>query len=342
MATVFRPTIPDDEPQLTALMAAAFNVPPTDEMLAPALMRWKFWTPRGDFAEPRSYVMDRNGKVVAHAGIWPMTVHTPAGSFRGCHMVDWAADTKVPGVGAAFLQKFSALFDFVYAIAYSEMARKVLTGFGFTESAENRIGARPIRPVLQARTHQFRGWATPARLARNTWWSLNPAISPASGWSVVEGTSDFEGFDRPVDAMLEGHRSQPFFKYLRMCPAMQVSVFELHHNGRRAGRLALSQVRHQVRLAGLWLTDPTPDNIRTGYALAQVAARRSGSGAELLTHVSTPDGEALAASAGFRFLKRKPILWLSKNPSLPVRPFSFQMSDSDAIWLTDGTNGYLT
>ncbi len=342
MATVFRPTTPDDEPQLTALMAAAFNVPQTDEMLAPALTRWKFWTPRGDFPDPRSYAMERNGKVVAHAGIWPMTVHTEAGTFRGCHMVDWAADTKVPGVGAAFLQKFLALFDFVYAIAYSEMARKVLTGFGFTESGENRIGARPLRPVLQARTHQFGGWATPARLVRNTWWSMMPSIAPASGWSLVEGHEDFDGLDTPASTLLQGHRTRPFFEYLELCPAMRVSVFELHHNGRRAGRIALSQVRHQVRLAGMWLAEPTPGNIRTAYALAQVAARRSGTGAELLTHASTPDAEALAVTAGFRMLKRKPILWLSKNPNLPARPFSFQMADSDAIWLTDGTNAYLT
>lgn len=323
-------------------MAAAFHVPPTDEMFASSLMHWKFWTPRGDFTDPRSYVMERNGKVVAHAGIWPMTVHTTAGSFRGCHMVDWAADNKAPGVGAAFLQKYSALFDFVYAIAYSEMARKVLTSFGFAEVAENRIGARPLRPVLQARTHQFQGWATPARLVRNAWWSMVPAVAPAPGWSVVEGRQDFEGFDRPSDTVMQGHRSKAFLEYLEQCPAMRVSVFELHHNGRRAGRLALTQVRNQVRLAGLWLADPTPENLRTAYALAQVAARRSASGAELLIHAATAEAERVAASAGFRMIRRKPILWLSKNPALPTIPFSFQMTDSDAIWLTDGTNGYVT
>lgn len=342
MATVFRPTTPADAPQLTALMSTAFSVKADDPLLAPDMMQWKFWSARHDFSEPRSYAMERNGKIVAHAGIWPMTVHTDVGTFRGCHMLDWAADTRVPGVGAAFLQKFSALFDFVYAIAYSEMAHKVLTGFGFTPTAENWVGARPLRPLQQMRTHQLKDWRLPMRLARNTLWSVVPGAGVPKGWSVEEGLCEFDGVERPCTTTLQAARPQAFFEYLATCPFVRFRVFEVRRDGQAVGRIALSHVGGQARVAGVWLTDHSPDARRTAFLLAQDAARQSKTASELLVHGSVPEAEHAAVAAGVRILKRKPILWLSKNPSLPTRPFGFQMIDSDAMWLSDGTSGYLT
>lgn len=342
MATVFRPTTPDDASALTALMSTAFSVQADDRMLAPDLMHWKFWSAREDFTEPRSYAMERNGNVVAHAGIWPMTVHTEVGTFRGCHMVDWAADTRVPGVGAAFLQKFSALFDFVYAIAYSDMAHKVLTGFGFVANAENWVGARPLRPLQQMRTHQFKDWRMPIRLVRNTFWSLVPALDVPRPWSVGAGMREFDGVERPCTATLQAARPQAFFEYLATCPTVRFRVFEIHRDGQVAGRIALSHVDGQARVAGVWLTEQTPENLRTAFLLAQEAALQVDTASELLVHGSAPEAEQAAVAAGVRIVKRKPILWLSKNPNLPVRPFAFQMIDSDAMWLSDGTSGYMT
>ncbi len=71
MKSLFRASTPDDSARLTALFAEAFDCPPDSSLFNPALMAWKYWDHREDWTEPRSYVLERDGRIIAHAGLWP-------------------------------------------------------------------------------------------------------------------------------------------------------------------------------------------------------------------------------------------------------------------------------
>src|ERR1700730_17741318 len=174
MPSVFRHTTPEDEKGLIEFLIRIFAADPRDDFVNPSLLRWKYWSEREDFREPRSYVIEKDGRIVAHAGLWPVTLRTGPTIERGVHMVDWAADPTAPGVGVSLLQRLTKSFDFVYSIGGSEMTQDVLPKLGFRTVAETLTWARPIRPWKQMLHHQSKDLRLPLRLARNIWWSRSP------------------------------------------------------------------------------------------------------------------------------------------------------------------------
>jgi hypothetical protein len=69
------------------------------------MMRWRYWELRGDWSEPRAYVLERDGVITAHVALWPMVY----GGARGVQMIDWASSPDAPGAGLLLVQKFSAI-----------------------------------------------------------------------------------------------------------------------------------------------------------------------------------------------------------------------------------------
>ena len=104
-------------------------------------MAWKYWDRRDDWEGPRAYVLERNGIVVAHAGIYPLTFG--AGEVRGVQMIDWASAEDSPGAGLALLQKLCTMFDFIYSIGGSAMTCKILPALGSIEYSRQWKGASP-------------------------------------------------------------------------------------------------------------------------------------------------------------------------------------------------------
>ena len=75
-SSIFRPAIEADEPRLIEFLARAFSADTRSAFLDPTLLRWKYWAPREDYPEARSFVLERNGAITAHAGIWPVSIGT--------------------------------------------------------------------------------------------------------------------------------------------------------------------------------------------------------------------------------------------------------------------------
>src|SRR5882724_571783 len=140
-----RPSEPADLERLVALLAPAFTVSSRAPFLSAPLMRWKYWDAREDWTAPRSYVVEHEGRLLAHTGIWPCVVPVEGLARRGVHMLDWAADPMGLGAGTRLLQHMTGLFDFVYAIGGEQKARAIFPLLGFREVAQSWKAARPIR-----------------------------------------------------------------------------------------------------------------------------------------------------------------------------------------------------
>ena len=337
MSYVFRPSTIDDEVALIEFLTRVFSASHDAPFVNPSLLRWKYWEPRPGWPDPRSFVIEKECRIVAHAGVWPVMVRTGAKTDRGAHMIDWASDRQTPGAGVALLQRLIKSYDFIYSIGGSETTHTVLPKFGFHVCTEAMTLARPIRPWRQIFQHQRKDLRLPLRLARNVWWSLSPPKELLSGWTVAEASGSEE--TRPE--WFSTGRDADFLRYLERCPSARFLYFDIFKEDRKSGFFALSVVGKQARLAGLSLEDPTPDGFRTAFHLAQETALRHTTTSELVIRTASDAMAEAATRAGMRLRNQTPVFFF-RNASEGAPPLEFQMWDNDAVFLGSDRTEFLT
>jgi hypothetical protein len=315
MKSVFRPSAPTDSAAIVALAARAFGARTAAAIGDPAAMAWKYWLPRADFPEPRAFVIERDGRIVAHAGLWLVRVD----GEQGAQMFDWMSDPGAPGAGVSLLQKFTQRLDFVYSIGGTDLTLGILPKFGFVTAAETLTCVRPLRPLQQIVLHQHRDLRLGPRFARNLWWSRFPARAALGGWTA-----------EPTESVAQGERGREYFDYLRANPLTQCLTFELRESGRRQGVLALVVARREARIAGIWLETPQAATWRAALEVAQHAALAHTDACEIVARVSSADGRAAAREAGMRVRGQEPVLLYKKRGTRAGLALEFQLGDNDA------------
>lgn len=338
MAFDYRPTTATDEKRLIEFLAHIFDTDAEADFVRPSLLRWKYWEPRDDFQEPRSFVIERSGRIAAHIGLWPVTVHAGAKSERGVHIIDWAADPEASGSGVFLLQRMTERFDFVYAIGGSKITQSILPKFGFRAAGEALLWARPIRPLRQILKHQGTDWRLPLRLARNAWWSSTPLRTVEPGWSAVEINVD----GNKVTLATATERGESFFRYMKQCPTARCRIFRVLHNCRPAGLFVLSEVWEQTRVAGVWLEDSSQPGWRAAFQLAQDAALKLTNASEIIARSGTQDSAIGAEQAGLRLRAKIPVFSFRKDGGIGPLPLQFHLLDNDAFFLGGPSTGFAT
>lgn len=333
MKSTFRETTADDCARLTEFLAKSFNTTAAAPSLHPALMAWKYWELREDWREPRSYVLERDNRIIAHAGLCPL-VFSGSPPVRGVHMIDWAGAQDSPGAGLLIVQKLAAMFDFIFAIGGSEMTRKVLPAFGFIETAEAWTAALPLRPLRQIFTHQHRNWKLAARLARNLAWSKSRGAKLPSGWKVVAIAPS---------EIIATSRTPEFFQYFLRCPTARFSLHGVMNESGLQGHFVIGVVRGQARVAGVWLREPSQGNWRIAYTLARRTAMKLGDAFELAARGTKGPSAIAAAESGLRLIDSAPVYLLNKKSNFTFPgDFQFQFADDDEAFLDTGSATYYT
>ena len=341
-----RPTTSDDLSELRQLMQRAFNIGPDAPFMDSPVMAWKYWDRRDDWDGPRAYVLEQDGVIVAHAGIYPLTFS--AGEVRGVRMMDWVAAKEYPGAGLALLRKLDNMFDFIYSIGGSEKLRKITEAYGYVEYVRQWKGARPLRPLQQALRHQYRNWKLAPRLIRNFIWSLPKPSDSCSyrGWGAEEITPDLVSEDFYSQNMAIAYfspRPPAFFEYLLRCPVMPMRLYGIHDDRGPKGHFAIGVLRGQARLAGMWLREPDADAFQAAFSLAQQAAMQLDGAFEIMAAGTEGLSEGYAARSGLRIMTHTPIYLLNKKKKLNLSPdFQFQLSDDHRFFLDSGDTSFLT
>jgi len=333
MAFRIRPTTVADEAQLIEFMARMF--PGNTSIVHPLMMRWKYWDPREDWPEPRSFVGERDGRFVGHIAIWPVTLRTGTKSERGVHGMDWAADAL--GVAPILIKYLTNSYDFVYGIGGEEQTRLILPKLGFRPAVEAQTWARPIRPWRQMLTHQSRDWKLAPRFVRNSWWSRIPPRRVLHGWTYEPGAAS-----AAVLADLGVERDPSFFQYLQQCPAATFLTFHIKNEGRVVGFFALLIVGEQARVAGVWLKTPSPESWHIAFQFARDAARQHTNASEIIARCTTEAANIGAKRAGMRLEGQMPVLLFRKDGSQVLPSLPFQLCDSDALFIKGEQAGFLT
>jgi hypothetical protein len=339
MNSSVRPTSIDDMSKVRNFLQQAFSTSRDAHFLDPAVMAWKYWDRRGDWEGPRSYVLEYDGVIVAHAGIYPLTFC--AGQVRGAHIIDWASAKGSPG-GFALLQKMGTMFDFLYGISVSEMTRKVLAASGFVEYARQWRGARTVRPFQQILKYQFQNWKIAPRLVRNLLLSSPKAADGGleEGWKSEEITPSDVSEEFYPQIMADSYfspRPPEFFEYLLRCPVMKMRLHSIQDKSGPKGHFAIGVLRGQARIAGVWLRNPDPEGWQAAFSLAQRAATQLKEACEILVAGTEGPSEQGAARSGLRITGYNPVYLLNKKGKLTLpQNFQFQLSDDDRLFLDSG------
>jgi hypothetical protein len=329
MASVFRPTTVADEERLVEFLTGVFRVGHGSSMVSSAMLRWKYWDARLDFEHPRSWVVEKEGRIVAHAGLWPVTVQTGDVTEHGVHMIDWASDPNTAGAGVAIVSRLVKTYDFILGIGGSTATRSIFPKIGFDVVGEAVTWARPLRPLSQMLQHQTKDLRLPVRFARNAWWAMSPSVSVDPEWTAVEWTGT-EGLGATCE------RNETFFEYLKQCPVGRCIVFKILARGTAAGHFAMCTIRGQARVAGVWLADPTPQAWQTAFELVRRTALRQSNASELIGR------GAGDAPAGMRVRAREPVFVLRKKKRAYPLPLRFQLCDNDALFYGEDGPQFLT
>jgi hypothetical protein len=158
------------------------------------------------------------------------------------------------------------------------------------------------------------------------------------GWAAVEpGAGGAEGAAVPAS-----ERDAPFFRYLDRCPVARCLTYDIVNEGRKAGFFALSVLREQSRVAGVWLENPSTENWRTAFHLAQDAALKHTNTSELVASCATQASAAAAAQAGMRLRARAPVFLFRRGGCMEPLPLQFHLCDNDAVFLRGRPAGFLT
>ena len=327
MSSVYRPSTPEDATQIIGLLSRAFSAPVTAPFLQPDLVRWKFWEPCADWPEPRSWVAEQDGKIVAHSSLWPVTVGTGDQAVRGISMVDWASDQESAGVGVFLGKRLMRTCDFTYIVGGTAMTQAIAPRVGFRAVGESITWTRPLRPWRRL----FRGGSFHPDAVRSLpgkiLWANIPPRSVGSRWTVVEVST---GSSDPLVPSSE--RSNGFFDYLDRCPIARCLKFQILHDGRKVGFFALVFGKLQARLAGVWLEDPTAENWRIAFNLAQAAALARTGALDFSARCSTEASSAGAARAGMHVAKRSTVLFRAPT-GFELPPLQYQLCDNDDVFL---------
>jgi hypothetical protein len=333
--------------RVAAFLGRIFKARGDAVFLQPAQLHWKYWQPRQDWPESRSYVYEtEGGDIAAHACVWPFALRTMQGIRRGTHPIDWAADAKVPGAGILLLHEIREMRDLSCCIGGTEVAQRVVAGSGFSRVSEVRHFVRPLRPLRNMLTHQRRDWKLPARFARNLAWKLDGKAAIPAGWSCtrVEPEEIPDSLlPAPEPGLAVASRSAALFRYMLSCPVASHQMWMASYQQTPRGYFMLSFPPGQARLADAWVTGQSPDAWRAIFTLASSAARENASVAEIVIATSLQEAATGAEAAGFRPCREIAIMLFDPHKYLAESPrIHVQMIENDTSFLHDNRIEYLT
>lgn len=299
-------------------------------------MNWKYWEPWEAWDGSRSYVLEREGAIIAHGGVWPVELPVGGDLVPGFGLIDWAADPASAGAGMSLTSRMFRLADVVCVIGGSEDALRLRAAMGFRPRNRIEVMARPLRPLRQILGEKAWNWKTPARLTRNMAWSMTPAGSCDQRWTApeIKPAAAQEVIDRGSLRLIER---------LLECPAVQSSLRVVSNDGRPVGWYLLAFALGQARIAGCGLASATAAEWMQLYRLALEEARRNRDTNEVVTFASTAAQREALEACGFHVRRAYDVQVYDPRGRIPAdAQIEFQMIHGDAAFLNEGRPAYLT
>ena len=337
-------TTPESIREIVSFLERVFGAQGSPNFRAD-LLRWKYYERGPAWPGSRSYVLRKDGRIVAHACAWPIRLATPNGEVQAIQMLDWASDPNVAGAGVALSRQLEAFAPVLITCGGSEDTHKILPKIGFTPHEPIANYARVLRPLRQFLTRPSKGIRALGKLARNVTWSMS-GIAANRGWSYERTDPDPEVFStwnaRPPSGPTSRYE-EPFAKFLLRCPAVRFEYFSLIKRGRRRGFFLLSRVNGQTRLADLRIVANGGEDLSRVYAVAIRAAKADSTACELIATAPAPQIALALEANGFRPRGATPVFVRDPKGLLgDTKRLRLSMLDDDSAFLKFPEHPYST
>jgi hypothetical protein len=335
MEVRIRPSTPDDEPAILALMRNAGLDPDAGE----GWLTWKYWQKRFDWPGARSFVVASGNEIFAHSGIVPGACLWNNHRATVIHMIDWAASRDMVGAGVAIMKHIRGLADALIGVGGSPYTRQAFRVFGFRPCGTATLYVRALRPLRGLKDRRHWNWRELPRLGRDV---LSALVAPAvhcGGWHApriererVQSIASMLPTANANMTVLE--RSIASLTYFLECPIAPMALHSLEKGGKRRGYFLLSVAAGQARLVDCWVDSEDANDWRAMVACAVQVALQTPGIAELIALASDPMLSHCLRESGFRakWTEAIQILPSTRGASIPTN-LRFQMLDSDAAYL---------
>ena len=340
----FRSTTVADEPAIRALLEEAHGAPSGYPMFESRHLYWKYWEPRAGWQGSRSYVLTREGAIVAHAAVVPAVCNWGSDRRQVLHVIDWAARAQARGAGNTLMQHIGTLGDAILTSDGDHAALRLLPFLGFAESTTVVTQyVRPIRPLLYLTGADAPRWRLAARSVRNTLWALRaPAGSERTSCARLIAAQELPSVSIPWPAPKFGtavlERSAPAMRYWLQCPAAEMELYAVEHGSETQGYFLLAFAPGQARIADCWLDSDAGDAWEALVHLAVRQAARHRGVAEVAVLCSEPLLAGALRRCGFHARGSRPLLVRATNGMrLPAAGIRIQMLDDDAAYRHSGS-----
>ena len=346
MAFEFVPIQASEQQDLTQFLVKSFRADPTLNSFRPEAIYWKYFADHPEWTGPRSFAVKQDGHIVAHGGVWPVSLVTPKTKVKAIHLIDWTASRSAVGAGVHLLRKVAELADMLLTIGGSQDARNLLPKLGYKCCGELRQYARVVRPWLQFRTTPEKNWKTPIKFLRNSARALTGIPSAPKGWQASKVT-DFTG---SIDGGAIGQttsstsprRTAAGLNYLLGCPAARFSGFLVSQAQQLRGYFLLTRVGRQVRIVDIRMNSEDRESWQAICALATRSAAEDPETCEIVAASSIEAiGEAWLQS-GFVHRRTDPIFCYDPRHLVSSGPpLDLNLADCDLCILSDPFSPYL-
>jgi hypothetical protein len=335
MEVRIRPSTPDDEPAIVALMRSAGLNPDAVE----GWLRWKYWQQRSDWPGARSLVLANESQIFAHSGIVPGVCLWNNHRTTVIHMIDWAASRSMVGAGVALLKHIRGLADALIGVGGSQYTRQAFRAFRLQPCGATTLYVRALHPLLGIKDRTRWNWKTLPEFGRNLLWALAAPAVRCGAWHApriareqVQSIASVLPSARANTTVLE--RSIASLTYFLDCPIAPMVLHGFEKNGERRGYFLLAFAAEQARLVDCWVDSEDPGDWRAMVNCAVQVSLQTPGIAELVTLASDPMLSQCALESGFRAKWTEPVHILPKagSASFPTN-VRFQMLDSDAAYL---------
>lgn len=346
MSSQFTATLPSEQTALAELLQSTFPASREVNSFVPDVLRWKYFSQHPDWSGPRSYVVKKDQGIVGHGGIWPVRFSNGNLELSAIHLIDWVARRSATGVGVLLLRRLAELADLLLTIGGSDDTQRILPRLGYRQSGELKMQAKVVRPWLQYRTSSEPGWRAPARLLRNTIWSLPLLPSLPKGWRAAR----IGRFDSSAEFLLSTRRDilTPIrtvagLNRILDCPAASFAAFLVYEGSQLRGYFVLSLVAGQTRIADLRLGTEDPESWKTACVLAARTAAEMPETCEIVAGFSMAAVQKAFEQSGFRPRQTLPIFYYDPRKLLRNVPvLDLSLLDGDACFMANLKHPFLT
>ncbi len=335
MIAAIRATDHKDLPALAEFLIRVYKFEPSDFHFNPRLLEWKYLYPRAGWQGSRSYLLERDGNIVAHAGVGPASFRLPTRQVvNSLTIMDWAADSTVPLAGITLFRKLMGMAPTAFIIGGAPVTRQIMPHIGFRPVGNALTYAAWLRPWREFQTRSRTGRSV-LRLLHGL---AHPVPAPSRlsrQWESVRVSE----FDDSLQPILAGEkrtwtfcqRTVPDLNYLLRCPHLEMRGFLLKHEGRLGGYFIIGKSGWEARLLDFVVDSEDVNDWKHACASATNAALLDPEVCRIRILSTVPILSQALAWNGYWCQYREPIVIHDPSDALDrAFPVSFQLFDGDS------------